>query len=48
MGLCVKPMEGQELLSFLSEEAEKVTRCFTNVFSDVIFLSPAYCNSLGY
>jgi len=37
MGLCVKPMEGQELLSFLSEEAEKVMRCFTNVFSDVIF-----------
>jgi len=33
MGLSVKPMEGQEL----SEEAEKVTHCFTNVFSDVIF-----------
>ena len=40
MGLYVKPMEGQELFSlllFLFGKGKKVTRCFTNVFSDVIF-----------
>ena len=47
MGLYVKPMEGQELLSFLSEEAEKVMHCFTNLFSDLIFYLPRTAIVLG-
>ena len=37
LGSYAKPMEGQELLSFFSEEDGKVTGCFFYVFSDVIF-----------
>ena len=47
MGLYVKPMEVQELLSFLFRGGRKVTHCFTNVFSDVIFYPPPTAIVLG-
>ena len=47
-GLVCKPNGRARTIVSFSEEAEKVTRCFTNVFFRRDFLSPAYCNSLGY
>ena len=48
MGLYVKPMEGQELLSFLFGGGRKSYALFYKCIFRRDFLSPAYCNSLGY
>ena len=36
MGLYAMPMEGQELLSFFSEEVENMNALFYSVFLDMI------------
>ena len=48
MGLYVKPMEVQELLSFLFRGGRKSYALFYKCIFRRDFLSPAYCNSLGY